>query len=148
MMALENAQADDDFNLVEFRKIVEDLTTALGDDLDACDLKWSLFVAAARSYRFDSQLKPFPPAYQQGTTVNIAELLSVVEQTPSFALLHRLLLDNKEHILRKYYNSLRLLHWNLVTIADPRLKSVEKEKVSFTFTHGHYKLSLLMIEFM
>jgi poly[ADP-ribose] polymerase 16 len=39
------------------------LRNILEGDGKGADLKWSLFVAACRSYRYDSCLKPFPPQY-------------------------------------------------------------------------------------
>lgn len=42
---------------------IELIQTSLNLDLEACDLKWTLFVAAAQSYRYDSRLTPFPFKY-------------------------------------------------------------------------------------
>ncbi|PSN47378.1 Mono [ADP-ribose] polymerase PARP16 [Blattella germanica] len=39
------------------------LRSILENDLQAADVKWSLFVAACQSYRYDSCLKPFPPQF-------------------------------------------------------------------------------------
>lgn len=41
----------------------ETLRKRLSDHFLATDLRWSLFVAALYSYRFDTVLKPFPPQY-------------------------------------------------------------------------------------
>lgn len=41
----------------------ETLRKRLSDHFLATDLRWSLFVAALYSYRFDTVLKPFPPEY-------------------------------------------------------------------------------------
>lgn len=131
-MALENSKINE--HAGEFMKIIEELTVALTTDLSACDLKWTLFVAAAQSYRYDSQLKPFPPAYQNESTVNIDELLNVINRTPPLRFLCRLLVDKNEQILRNYRKVLQLLHWNLVTVANPCLKTVDKTKVSSEHT--------------
>lgn len=42
---------------------VSALKCSLEKDLIACDLKWTLFVAACKTFRFDSCLRPFPPMY-------------------------------------------------------------------------------------
>ena len=39
------------------------LRNILENDLKAADLKWSLFIAACQSYRYDSCLKPFPSQF-------------------------------------------------------------------------------------
>jgi len=39
------------------------LRKILQSDPKAADLKWSLFVAACQSYRYDSCLKPFPSQF-------------------------------------------------------------------------------------
>jgi hypothetical protein len=39
------------------------LRNMLEENRRGADLKWSLFVAACKSYRYDSCLKPFPPQF-------------------------------------------------------------------------------------
>jgi hypothetical protein len=51
-----SVRANEDKKTVGLRKILE-------RDPKGADLKWSLFVAACRSYRYDSCLKPFPPHF-------------------------------------------------------------------------------------
>ena len=48
-----------------------------------CDAKWKLFVAAALSYRFDTQLKPFPPRFVSENGPNINSLVLVINDTPN-----------------------------------------------------------------
>lgn len=62
-------QAVDGFNVTtksvtakEDKKIVT-LRNILDRDPKGADVKLSLFVAACRSYRYDSCLKPFPPEF-------------------------------------------------------------------------------------
>lgn len=59
-----SSQAVDGFNVTakEDKKIVT-LRNILDRDPKGADLKLSLFVAACRSYRYDSCLKPFPPEF-------------------------------------------------------------------------------------
>lgn len=39
---------------------IAELRDRLAVDLTACDLQWTLFVAAAQSFRFDTKLSPYP----------------------------------------------------------------------------------------
>lgn len=50
------------------------------DDLLAADLKWSLFLAALKSYRHDSILRPFPSGFTSETGEKDFEaLVSIVD---------------------------------------------------------------------
>ncbi|CAG5114582.1 unnamed protein product [Candidula unifasciata] len=53
----------------------------------SCDLLWSLFVSAARSYRFSSVLHPFPPMYHVNSQdeKNIFALRNTVSKVPHFS---------------------------------------------------------------
>ncbi|KAK7009309.1 mono [ADP-ribose] polymerase PARP16 [Biomphalaria glabrata] len=86
------------------------LSSLLNCDLYACDLLWSLFVAAAKSYRFNSILHPFPPMYSSDTVEekNIPALRDVISRVP--ALLSN---SNFDHILSK--DCKELLSWVLTT---------------------------------
>lgn len=48
----------------------------LQKDLMAADLKWSLFIAASQSYKFDSCLRPFPPMYLRNDIKDINSVVS------------------------------------------------------------------------
>lgn len=117
-------------------KIIYELITALKTDLNACDLKWTLFVAAAQSYRYDSQLRPFPPFYQDPVvpSVDIAGISAVIAVVPPLSsilgLLYGMQGDKQDEVFRKHESVLRLLHWILVTVAEPCLKSVDRANVS------------------
>lgn len=50
----------------------------LEKDLRAADLKWSLFVAACHTYRFDTCLRPFPPMYIRSEAKDIDALVSML----------------------------------------------------------------------
>lgn len=47
----------------DVEKKISSLKHLLEKDPKAADLKWSLFVAASNTYRYDTCLKPFPPMY-------------------------------------------------------------------------------------
>ncbi|KAK3609199.1 hypothetical protein CHS0354_003179 [Potamilus streckersoni] len=57
---------------VFIRKLIE-------EDVLSVDLQWSLFVAALMSYRHDSVLRPFPPAFLNGHEKDIKSLEKVAE---------------------------------------------------------------------
>lgn len=44
----------------QLQQQIDALIERLADDLAACDLQWTLFVAAAQSIRYDSKLSPYP----------------------------------------------------------------------------------------
>lgn len=48
----------------------------LEKDFKAADLKWSLFVAAAFSFRYESCLRPFPPVFMKNGIKDMDELVS------------------------------------------------------------------------
>jgi poly[ADP-ribose] polymerase 16 len=56
-------------------KKITSLKHLLEKDSKAADLKWSLFVAASNTYRFDSCLKPFPPMYIKNECKDIEALV-------------------------------------------------------------------------
>lgn len=41
-------------------KLIEEIKSIIKSDINAADLRWSLFVAATKSYRYDSAVRPFP----------------------------------------------------------------------------------------
>lgn len=44
-------------------ELAEYIKEKIWQDPLAADLQWSLFLAALKSYRFDSVLRPFPPMF-------------------------------------------------------------------------------------
>lgn len=56
-------------------KKISSLKSLLAKDLKAADLKWSLFVAASNTYRYDTCLKPFPPMYIKNERKDIEALV-------------------------------------------------------------------------
>lgn len=102
---------------------IQNLRSILEFDLMGCDAKWLLFVSAALSYRYDTNLKPFPPRYLTvENTCNMDALVNVINDTPSL----RLILQN---IIEKNYDSLdievlELLHWVLIEIKEPIMRLI------------------------
>lgn len=110
---------------------VTSLIKALENDLDACDFKWTLFVAAANNYKYDSLLKPFPSAYVENKALNIGNLRETIASIPRFTILLqqlRNLSDKIENCISD--NAIDLLYWCLISIKEPALKSVRRSNVS------------------
>ncbi|KAL1431555.1 hypothetical protein MTO96_014072 [Rhipicephalus appendiculatus] len=61
----------------------------IAEDVQAADLQWSLFVAALRSYRYDTVLRPFPTSFadQATDTKRIDELRDVAARVPPLGAL-------------------------------------------------------------
>uniref|UniRef100_A0A3Q2CMQ6 Poly [ADP-ribose] polymerase n=1 Tax=Cyprinodon variegatus TaxID=28743 RepID=A0A3Q2CMQ6_CYPVA len=82
------------------------VSSCLHRDPAAADLRCSLFVAAAQSYKRDSLLRPFPPRYISGDIKDFEELLADVNSLPGVRDLVRLHPNEGDH-------HLALIHWIL-----------------------------------
>lgn len=69
----------DSTNQEDVEKKVQCLKHVLEKDLRAADLKWSLFVAACNTYRYDTCLKPFPPMYIKNECKDIEALVKFLK---------------------------------------------------------------------
>ncbi|XP_053985328.1 protein mono-ADP-ribosyltransferase PARP16 isoform X1 [Hylaeus volcanicus] len=97
----------------------------LEKDLKAADLKWSLFVAACNTYRYDSCLKPFPPMYIKNEFKDIDSLRRGIELIPPLAVLFKAL--QEPDVYERYGTAIELLHWVLIRLRDPYIKSINKD---------------------
>lgn len=97
----------------------------LEKDPKAADLKWSLFVAACNTYRYDTCLRPFPPMYVKNECKDIEALRRTVELIPPLAVIFREL--NEPNVYASYGPAIDLLHWVLIRLRNPYIKSVTKE---------------------
>lgn len=59
----------------ETQQKIDLLQAEFVQDLEACDLKWTLFTAAAQSYRYDSRLSPYPSLNKDKTCAQNNSLL-------------------------------------------------------------------------
>jgi len=59
------------------------------EDLTACDVQLSLFIAASSSYRQDTTLRPFPPMFLEDQVKDLTSLASLLDQLPSLEKLRR-----------------------------------------------------------
>ena len=60
------------------------VSSCLHRDPVAADLRCSLFVAAAKSYKRDSLLRPFPPRYSSRDNKDFEELVRAIVIVKSF----------------------------------------------------------------
>ncbi|XP_045561981.1 protein mono-ADP-ribosyltransferase PARP16 isoform X2 [Salmo salar] len=102
----------------EVRELV---CSCLHRDPVAADLRCSLFVAAAQSYKRDSLLRPYPPRYIRDTdTKEFDELLSDVSSLPGVRELVRLRPGKADH-------HLALTHWVLFSKSFA-VKTLQKDE--------------------
>ncbi|XP_052860540.1 protein mono-ADP-ribosyltransferase PARP16-like [Anopheles cruzii] len=98
------------------------LRQTVSQDPLAADLRLSLFVSAARSFRYDSCLQPFPPDFIVNGEKNIDHLYSVLETIPAVAELTASALETLDE------KATRLLHWILCRQPHPLLRIVPKSQ--------------------
>ncbi len=108
-------------------KIVN-LRLALEEDIAACDIKWSLFVAAAQSYRYHSRLNPYPPKYatKEKSEFDIDRIRLTISNVPP---LKRLLRQMKTEESRLNEDAVDLVHWVVCSKSFSTLKNVPREEV-------------------
>ncbi|XP_026319779.1 mono [ADP-ribose] polymerase PARP16 [Hyposmocoma kahamanoa] len=114
------------------------LRLILEKDFKAADIKWSLFVAAAFSFRYESCLRPFPPAFLKNGIKDMDELLSIITDVPALDLVLQQLdnLDNLAHIS----DILDLLFYVLVRLKEPILRTMppESHEVILNCAHSYH----------
>ncbi|XP_057324159.1 protein mono-ADP-ribosyltransferase PARP16 [Microplitis mediator] len=103
---------------------VVSLKNIINQDPQAADFKWSLFVAACHTYRHNTCLKPFPPMYVKNECKDIEGLREAIEIIPPLAIMYERLDDPK--VYEDHQPAIDLLHWVLVGLRDPHIKSVDK----------------------
>ncbi|XP_039755632.1 acetylcholinesterase-like [Pararge aegeria] len=115
------------------------LRLMLEKDFKAADLKWSLFVAAAFSFGYESCLKPFPPVFMKNGIKDMDELLSVITDVPALDLVLQQL-DNLEN-LSNISDILDLLFYVLVRLKEPSLKTIPQEAHDAVLINAHSLLA-------
>ncbi|XP_066584980.1 protein mono-ADP-ribosyltransferase PARP16 isoform X2 [Prorops nasuta] len=103
---------------------ISSLKYLLGKDLKAADLRWSLFVAACNTYRYDSCLRPFPPMYKTDECKDIDALRKSIELIPPLAIVFKEL--HEPNVYENYGAAIDLLYWVLIHLRDPYVKSIDK----------------------
>ncbi|KYQ49075.1 Poly [ADP-ribose] polymerase 16 [Trachymyrmex zeteki] len=109
----------------DVEKKITSLKHLLEKDPRAADLKWSLFVAASNTYRYDSCLKPFPPMYIKNECKDIEALRRAIESVPPLPVICKEL--GETDVYQNYGEIIELLYWVLLRLRDPYIKSVQKE---------------------
>ncbi|KOX68906.1 Poly [ADP-ribose] polymerase 16 [Melipona quadrifasciata] len=115
----------DSMSQEDIEKKVQCLKHVLEKDLRAADLKWSLFVAACNTYRYDTCLKPFPSMYIKNECKDMEALRRAIEVIPPLAVILKALSEPDAY--ETYGTAINLLHWVLVRLRDPYIKSIKKE---------------------
>ncbi|XP_037046892.1 protein mono-ADP-ribosyltransferase PARP16 [Bradysia coprophila] len=110
---------------------IVNLKLALEKDIAACDIKWSLFVAAAQSYRHDSRLNPYPPKYatKNKSEYDIERIRLTISNVPPLLQVLRLL-ESEETGLND--DVIDLVHWVVCSKSFPTLRSVAKNEFDAT----------------
>lgn len=114
--------------LQNYQSQVYSLRLALENDVAGCDMKWSLFVSAAQSYRYHSRLNPYPPKYatKEKSEYDIERIRLTISKVPS---LRQLLRQIKSDEMNLNQDAVDLVHWVICSKSFPTLKSVAKEEV-------------------
>ncbi|XP_059050445.1 protein mono-ADP-ribosyltransferase PARP16 [Achroia grisella] len=115
------------------------LRLVLEKDFKAADIKWSLFVAAAFSFRYESCLKPFPPSFIKNGVKDMDTLLSIITDVPALDLVLQHL-DNLE-TLGNITDIIDLLFYVLVRLKEPSLKSIPTEAYDSIITNARGDVS-------
>lgn len=110
----------------EYVEKICDLKSILGKDLLAADSRWTLFVAAALSYRYDSQLRPLPPKYVINGTFDIDYLVSTINDTPALGLILGTI--NEGNYDELDVDVVELLHWVLISEKDTTLRTIKESE--------------------
>lgn len=113
---------------------VKKLTEILENDLIASDFKWTLFVTAANSYKYDSLLKPIPSMYINNQTLDIFKLREVIAKVPAFSVfldkLRRAAKQTSFSNVKIDEETVDLIYWCLSSNREPSLKSIDRLNVS------------------
>jgi len=112
----EVSRVDKDESVEDIRATIISL---LDQDMLACDVQMSLFIAAATSYRQDTSLRPFPPMFYNPDSQerDVAGLVEMIRNLPSLATIRNRL----ELGLEMEQKQLRLVVW-VLTGSSSRLK--------------------------
>uniref|UniRef100_A0A1B6CHE8 Poly [ADP-ribose] polymerase n=1 Tax=Clastoptera arizonana TaxID=38151 RepID=A0A1B6CHE8_9HEMI len=91
-------------------------------DLIAADFKWSLFISATHSFRYDSCLRPFPSMYLKDDVKDIDLMKEDIFKIPALTHLVKFLKDSEKYQVEA--STIDLLYWVLIQQKEPTLKSI------------------------
>lgn len=110
---------------------LSDLKIILGSDLLTCDAKLTLFVSTASSYRYDTQLKPFPPKFVIAGNKCDIEIVTNINETPALnVLLYNIETENYDFGA----DVIELVHWVLIQQVDPCLRTLQENEFDDVLT--------------
>lgn len=113
---------------------VKKLIEILENDLIASDFKWTLFVAAANSYKYGSLLKPIPSMFVNNETLDIFKLRDKIAKVPAFSAfldeLRRAVEQNSFSKMKIDEETIDLIYWCLLSNREPSLESIDRLNVS------------------
>lgn len=133
--SVSNFYSTNTYSLLEIMmEKVKKLIEILENDLIASDFKWTLFVAAANSYKYDSLLKPFPSTFINNKTLDIFKLREVIANVPAFSVFLDELRRAAEQCsflnVKIDEETVDLIYWCLLSSREPFLKSIDRLNVS------------------
>ncbi|XP_037957022.1 protein mono-ADP-ribosyltransferase PARP16 [Teleopsis dalmanni] len=118
-----NLPMEDEQAIVQLTRKVKILGSMLRRDLLALDIKWTLFVAASKNYRYEELLKPYPPQFFiEPEGVDIDRLLLVINLTPNLICLLNDI--NQENYNQCDMEVIDLLTWVLIDNKQPVFQSI------------------------
>ncbi|XP_067122160.1 protein mono-ADP-ribosyltransferase PARP16-like [Centruroides vittatus] len=92
---------------------IEETKSVIQSDINAADLRWSLFVAASKSYRYDSAVRPFPSEFIRKT--DNEKDIEALRQTIEDVIPFQLFLKDDFCLKDMSAASVKLLHWVLLS---------------------------------
>lgn len=113
-------------NHIQYNEKIVAIKQVLAKDLKACDIKLSLFISAAQGYRYVSKLKPYPSKFIVNDGLNIDAIHQIISNLPSLPILFNNICKNNYHDLNE--DNVDLLHWLLITLNDPYLKTIPRNR--------------------
>ncbi|GBP45719.1 Mono polymerase PARP16 [Eumeta japonica] len=116
------------------------LRLVLEKDFKAADLKWSLFVAAAFSFRYETCLKPFPPVFIRNDVKDMDALLTVIADVPALDLVIQQL-DNHENLIA-IGHVIELLFYVLVRLKEPNIKTIPPDAIVVNLSPASHSIRI------
>lgn len=110
-----------ELSLTEKLKSIRDV---ISNDILGSDIKVSIFVGSAITYRYDSCCVPFPSDWIVHGEKDITRITNAIKNIPN--LLYFLKTNEADAIKELKEDSILLLYWLLVELKGPRIKTIPK----------------------
>ncbi|KAG5680376.1 hypothetical protein PVAND_009885 [Polypedilum vanderplanki] len=122
---------------------LQEIKSCIENDLLASDLKISLFTSAAKSFKKNFLLNPFPSAYLKDDIKDFDRLIEDLDQIPSLEELLVILMAEFDNTVLISNAVINLLHWILIDYlkydAETVPKSKHEEILSLSKSTGKYQ---------